>query len=140
MATVEAAQIYRGLLGANQLLVSADLSWSGVHNIPRGSEPRLTFDDEDSWGYRVQLAASYSSVFGGINLSPFMAFSHDIDGTTPGPISSFIEDRKSLTLGIRGTYINRIVTELRYTGFIGGGRDNLLRDRDYLRFQVSYYL
>jgi Protein of unknown function (DUF1302) len=140
MATLEAAQIYRGQLGADQLLLSADVSWSGVHNIPRGSEPRLTSDDEDSWGYRVQLAASYSSVLGGINLTPYVAFSHDIDGTTPAPISTFIEDRKSLSLGIRGSLINRIVTELRYTTFVGGGRDNLLRDRDYLRFQVSYYL
>jgi hypothetical protein len=41
---------------------------------------------------------------------------------------------------LRASYINRIVGELRYTGFSGGGKRNTLRDRDYLRFQVSYYL
>ena len=100
----------------------------------------LTSADENSWGYRVQAVASYSGLFGGVNISPFTTFAHDFDGTTPAPVSSFVEDRKSFTVGIRASYINRLVTELRFTSFAGGGRANLLRDRDYLRFQVSYYL
>ena len=53
---------------------------------------------------------------------------------------TFVEDRKNFTLGMRAFYINRIVVDLRYSGFTGGGRANLLRDRDYIRFQLSYYL
>ena len=140
LATVEAAKIFRGRLWADQVLLSTDLSWSGVHNIPTGGASPLTSDDEDSWGYRVQLIGSYSGLFGGVNISPFASFSHDFDGTTPAPVSTFVEDRKSISIGIRASYINRLVTELRFTGFTGGGRANLLRDRDHLRFQVSYYL
>lgn len=140
LVTVEAAQIFRGRLWADQVLLSGDLSWAGVHDIPGGSEPPLTSDDEDSWGYRVQAVASYSGLLGGITVAPFIAFSHDFDGTTPAPVSTFVEDRKSFTIGIRAFYINRIVGELRYSGFSGGGRANMLRDRDYIRFQLSYYL
>ena len=141
LATIEAAQIFRGRLWADQVLLSTDLSWSAVHDMPnRGSATPLSSEDEDSWGYRVQAIASYSGLFGGITIAPLVAFSHDFEGTTPAPISTFIEDRKSLTLGVRTTYINRLVGELRYTRFSGGGRLNTLRDRDYLRFQLSYYL
>ena len=141
LATIEAAQIFRGRLWADQILLSTDLSWSAVYDMPsRGSATPLSSEDEDSWGYRVQAIASYSGLFGGITIAPLVAFAHDFDGTTPAPISTFIEDRKSLTLGVRATYINRLVGELRYTRFSGGGRLNNLRDRDYLRFQLSYYL
>jgi hypothetical protein len=139
-ASLEVAQIFRGRLGADQLLVSADLSWARVHDIPDGDAPPLTSNDEDSWGYRLRLSALYTSVFGAINLQPFVAFSHDFDGTTPAPISTFVEDRKALALGLRGTWINRVTAEVRYSSFFHGGRANQLRDRDYVRFQVSYYL
>ena len=119
--------------------MSTDLSWSKVHDLPDNGSTPLTSQDEDSWGYRAQVIASYSGLFGGISIAPFVAFAHDFDGTTPAPVSTFIEDRKSLTLGIRASYINRFVGELRYTRFSGGGQTNTLRDRDYLRFQVSYY-
>jgi hypothetical protein len=140
LATIEAAQIFRGRLWADQVLVSTDLSWSKVHDLPDNSSTPLTSQDEDSWGYRAQVIATYSGLLGGISIAPFVAFAHDFDGTTPAPVSTFIEDRKTLTIGIRASYINRIVGELRYTGFSGGGKTNTLRDRDYLRFQVSYYL
>jgi hypothetical protein len=139
-ATLEVAQIFRGLLGADQLLISADLGWTRVHDIPGADEAPLTSNDEDSWGYRLRAAASYSSLFGGINLSPFIAFSHDVDGTTPGPISTFLEDRKAVTVGVGMVYIQRITAQLRYTGFFHGGRANQIRDRDFLHFQLSYYL
>ena len=139
LATLEVAQIFRGRLWADQVLVSADMSWAGVHDIPGGSAPPLTSNDEDSWGYRLQFIARYSGLFGGVNISPFVSFAHDFDGTTPAPVSTFIEDRKSFTIGMRGVYINRITAELRYTAFSGGGQLNQLRDRDLLRLQLSYY-
>ena len=140
LVTAEVGQIFRGRLWADQVLLSADLSWSAVHNIPGGNAPRLTSDDESSWGYRVQSVASYSGLFGGITLIPFVTFSHDFSGTTPAPVSTFIEDRKSFVFGLRAVYINKLVGEIRYSGFHGGGRSNLLRDRDNIRFQLSYYL
>ena len=135
-----AGQIFRGRLWADQVLLNLDISWLRVHDIPGGDNPPLTSDDEDSWGYQLLFVASYSGLFGGINISPFVAFTHDADGTTPAPISTFLEDRKSLSFGLRGSFINRVTAEVRYTNFFHGGRGNQLRDRDFLRFQLSYYL
>ena len=140
LVTAEIGQIFRGRLFADQVLISADLSWTAVHGAPGGGEPPLTSQDKESWGYRTQAVASYSGLFGGITLIPFVSFSHDFHGTTPAPVSTFIEDRKNVSLGLRAVYINRLVGEVRYTGFTGGGRANALRDRDYIRFQLSYYL
>ena len=139
LATLEIAQIFRGRFWADQVLVSADLSWAGVHDMPGDGEPGLTSDDEDSWGYRIQAVGSYSGLFGGITVAPFISLAHDFKGTTPGPVSTFIEDRKTLGIGMRAFYINRVTAELRYTGYMHGGRENLLRDRDSLRIQLSYY-
>ena len=77
-------------------------------------------------GYRLQASARYSGLFGGVNISPFISFKHDFDGTTPAPVSTFVEDRKSLSIGLRASYINRITTSLSYTSFFHGGRANLL--------------
>jgi hypothetical protein len=51
-----------------------------------------------------------------------------------------VEDRKALAVGLGGSYLNRLEVDVRFTSFFGGGRRNLLRDRDVLRFQVSYSL
>ena len=139
-ASVEISQIFRGRLRADLVVVSADVAWTRIHDIPDPGVTPLTSDDEDSWGYRLKVVAQYSGLFGGINLQPFASFTHDVNGTTPAPVSTFVEDRKSLTLGVRADYIHRIAVELRYTGFFHGGRANQLRDRDFLQFQVSYSL
>ncbi len=140
LVTIEAAQIFRGRLWADQVLISADLSWVGVHDMPDSSELPLTSEDDDSFGYRVQSVASYSGLLGGITVAPYLSFSHDFEGTTPAPLGTFVEDRKTFGFGMRAFYINRIVADLGFTFFSGGGRLNTLRDRDYMRFQISYYL
>jgi hypothetical protein len=139
-ASLEVAQIFRGRFGADQLLFGADFSWVRVHDIPAADVTPLTSNDEDSWGYRLRMVAQYTSLWGGINMAPFVAFTHDFDGTTPAPISTFVEDRKALKLGVSGSWINRVTAEISYTSFFHGGRANQLRDRDYVRFQLSYYL
>lgn len=138
--SLQLAQIFRGRFWADQLVVSADLAWVKVYDLPNRGEAQLTSSDGDSWGYRLQVAAAYFGVGGGVNVEPFVAFSHDVDGTTPGPVSTFVEERKIIAMGIRGTYINRFSAELRYVSFFDGGRTNTLRDRDYLRLQLSYSL
>jgi len=138
--SLQAGRILPGMLGANRIIVNADAAWIRVDDLPGAGETPLTTDDEDSWGYRLQASAAYLGVFGAINLQPFALFTHDVDGSTPAPLSTFVEDRKSFTVGVRGSYINRLAVEVRFTSFFHGGRANLLRDRDLLRLQVSYSL
>lgn len=92
-----------------------------------------------SWGYRLVSRADYNSAFGTpYNLSPRIAFNHDVNGTSPGPGGNFIEDRKTLTLGLGASYLEKWGADLSYTRFFGAGQFNLLRDRDFVSFSVQY--
>ena len=42
----------------------------------------------------------YNDVFWGINMSPRVVFSHDVEGITPDPLFMFFEERKSVSAGI----------------------------------------
>jgi hypothetical protein len=59
------------------------------------------FPTQFSWGYRLAARADYNNVFGSpFNLSPRIAFNHDVNGITPGPGGNFLEGRKSVTVGV----------------------------------------
>jgi hypothetical protein len=111
----------------------------GLEHVSGGIALQATEPPNDnSWGYRLLLASSYSSVFGGLNVAPRIAFTHDVSGTTPAPLSTFIEGRKSVQFGVSADFIDRWSTDLSYTGFFGGGRSNLLSDRDIVRWRLTY--
>ena len=97
------------------------------------------FPTQFSWGYRIAARADYNNAFGSpVNLSPRIAFNHDVNGITPGPGGNFLEDRKSMTVGVEGTYLNQWSADLSYTAFYGAGTLNLIGDRDFLSFTVKY--
>jgi hypothetical protein len=96
------------------------------------------FADDFSWGYRMVMRADYNDAIGPMTLSPRVAWAHDVSGTTPGPGGSFIDGRKTLTLGLGFNYLNEWVFDLSYTSYMGGGRYNLLYDRDFFAASVRY--
>lgn len=96
------------------------------------------FPTSFSWGYRLVVAPTYNNAVGSWNLTPRLAFSHDVGGVSPGPGGNFIEDRMQATLGLRADYQARWRADLSYTHFWGAGRNNLLRDRDFAAFSLSY--
>lgn len=97
------------------------------------------FPTDFSWGYRVAARADYNNVFGKpMNLSPRIAFNHDVNGTSPGPGGNFLEGRKSVTLGAELSYLNQWVFDLSYTNFFGGGSFNLINDRDFVAATAKY--
>lgn len=92
-----------------------------------------------SWGYRIAARADYNGAFGtAITLSPRIAFNHDVSGITPGPGGNFLEDRKSLTLGLEANYLQQWVFDLSYTSFSGAEPYNQISDRDFAAFTVKY--
>jgi hypothetical protein len=97
------------------------------------------FPTQFSWGYRLAARADYNNVWGSpINMSPRIAFNHDVNGTTPGPGGNFIEDRKSYTLGVEANYLSAWAVDLSYTAFYGAGIFNLISDRDFASLTVKY--
>ena len=108
--------------------------------VPNGNADycdRDGFVDDFSWGYRVRAGLDYSDVFAGINLTPTIAWSHDVSGNSPPP--NFIEDRMAFSLGLKASYLNTYQADLSYTTFFNADY-NELEDRDFvsLSFSVAF--
>jgi hypothetical protein len=89
---------------------------------------------DSSWGYRIRAGLAYNDVIAGINLTPSLAWSHDVDGYSPN--SNFNEGAKALTVSLAGEYLNRYTGSLAYTTFSGGDY-NTIEDRDFLSLSMS---
>jgi hypothetical protein len=96
------------------------------------------FADDFSWGYRMLARATYNNAIGAVTVLPRIAWAHDVSGTTPGPGGSFIDGRKKVTLGVGFNYLQKWVFDLAYTNYSGGGKYNLLYDRDFYAASVRY--
>ncbi|MNZ70714.1 hypothetical protein D3C78_890610 [compost metagenome] len=90
------------------------------------------FYTTDSWGYRVRGKLDYSNVFAGINLSPNIAWSHDVDGSGP----NFEEGAKAISIGLDADYLSTYTASLSYTDFFGGDFNTNV-DRDFVALSVG---
>jgi hypothetical protein len=112
---------------------------NGLMYVLQGGVESNPFPTEFAWGYRAVVRMEYNNVFAGINMAPRAVFSHDVEGITPDPLFMFIEDRKSLSLGLKFDYQSSWSADLSYNSFFGGvGTTNKMEDHDYVSFSVSY--
>lgn len=97
------------------------------------------FTTANSWGYRARAIWEYPDVFAGINLRPSVAWSHDVEGYSPGPGGNFEEGRKAISLGLDAEYQNTYTASLSYTNFFDG-KYSTVDDRDFiaLSFGMSF--
>jgi hypothetical protein len=163
-AQMTATQLFGPKLGADQWVVLGEVGGTYIRNMESknelrydgpgtftsgnpvftqlGLQPATTTDgfaDDFSWGYRVLMRAEYLGALGPVNLTPQIAFAHDVDGTTPQPLGNFVEGRKAVTLSLGASYLNSLQGEVSYTNFFGGGDFNLINDRDFVSISVSYF-
>ena len=97
------------------------------------------FPTEFAWGYRVIAKLDYNNVFAGINVSPRVVFSHDVEGITPDPLFLFVEDRKSVALSVDFDYQSRWQATIGYNAFFDGvGTTNQMEDRDFVSLSIKY--
>lgn len=156
-----------GFLWTDQSVLVAEVGYTRVHNMPDKSDLRLevpgtfisgnedlaythgkyaageyepagAFADANSWGYRLLYRLDFNNAVGAVNLSPRVAWAHDVNGNTPGPGGNFLEGRRAVTLGLGGTYQSSWSGDLSYTSFFGAGRQNLINDRDFVALNVKY--
>jgi len=135
-AQVTAIKLFDQVLGANRYALVAEAGYTYVHDFDENGAVRYdgscseandnsTCKDtvtEGSWGYRMRISGDYSDVFAGVNLSPVLSFSHDVEGVAPAPGGNFLEDRKTLGLALNAEYANMYTAGLSYT---------MYDDRDY---------
>lgn len=98
---------------------------------------RSTSMDRDAYGYTVTFGGTWNNVFAGVNLSPFIVFKHDVEGTS-NQTGRFNEGAKAHTVGVKANYLNNLQTELQYTSFYGAGHSNRGRDRDNIGVNMKY--
>ncbi len=108
--------------------------------VPNTNPANCTTDGyvtDTSWGYRIRGSLTYNDAFKGINLTPSLAWSHDVDGVSPN--SNFNEGSKAVSLGLQAEYLQRYTANLSYTAFSGGDY-NTQNDRDFvsLSFTVTF--
>ncbi|MBS0364546.1 MAG: DUF1302 domain-containing protein [Proteobacteria bacterium] len=101
-------------------------------------EPGSRFATSTSWGYVVAGRLEYTGLVGAWNILPHFTWSHDVNGTSPGPGGNFIQGRHALTVGVGGNLNSRWDVDVSYTQFGGAGRYNLLNDRDFIAASIKY--
>ena len=157
-----ATRVFGPHFKASQILFLTEFAVTHVHNMPSKNVLRLeaagtnlpgnaitaatfgvpvetnNFADATSWGYRIVTRFDYNNVIGAINLHPRIEWRHDVSGNTPGPGGNFIEGNKAFTAGIGASYQNAWQADLSYTNYFGAGSQNLIHDRDFMAFSLSY--
>ena len=148
-------------LGSQRVTMIGEVAWIHVNDLPSIAEmpygrnpvfgaPTNFFDTttglpiaamsddgfvtSNSWGYRIRAVADYPNVFAGVALSPGIAWSHDVNGTSPTP--TFSDSRKALGISLGANYLTTYRAKIAYTWFIGGDA-NPLADRDFFSITFS---
>ncbi|GLU42122.1 MULTISPECIES: DUF1302 domain-containing protein [unclassified Pseudomonas] len=93
--------------------------------------------DRNAYGFTLQMIGTWNDAFAGVNVSPYAVFKDDFKGNSYQN-GNFIEGRKAYTLGVKTSYRSKFDTELQFTKYYGASRDNTLRDRDNVGFNVKY--
>jgi len=151
-AQVTALYFFEQALGSERITLIGEVAWIGVDDLPDpdvmpyGRNPTFGlsasqggrygddgFVTSSSWGYRIRAAADYPNVFAGVSLTPTIAWSHDVSGSSPTP--AFTEDNMALSLGLNANYLTKYRGSIAYTWF--SGDTNPLADRDFFSFTVS---
>ncbi|WP_095130435.1 DUF1302 domain-containing protein [Pseudomonas sp. Irchel s3h14] len=124
--------------GQCQTLNTGTLAGGPQNNVSRYCE-NDGFTTANSWGYRGRAIWEYNDVFAGVNLKPNVAWSHDVEGYSPGPGGNFEEGRKAVSLGVDAEYQNTYTASLAYTNFFDG-KYTTVDDRDFvaLSFGVNF--
>ena len=133
----------QGMESKSELRYEGPGTWTSANPVFTGAgiQPATQkggFADPFSWGYRTVVRATYNNALGPVNLSPQIAFSHDVNGTSPTPGGNFVEDRKTITLSLNASYLHSWQARLSYTNSFSGGAANLRSDRDFLAFTANY--
>ncbi len=109
----------------------------GIRFNPRQENLDL-YPDKLSAGYDLVFLIRYESVLPGISLQPTIIWKHDVYGTAPGLASNFVEGRQYADMNLEIRYKSKLTFNLGYNYQAGGGKANLLADRDSARFFIRY--
>ncbi len=156
-AQMTAISTFDQVLGASQVSLVAEVGMTHYHDFAEGTN-ELKFgradifgvydpsgfiagsnaDDDGfvtqtSWGYRARASANYNNVLAGINLTPTLSLSHDVDGYAQ---HGFQEGNISLGMSIEAAYQDTYTASVSYTANDGGDY-SLTKDKDFASMSVG---
>jgi hypothetical protein len=138
-------------LGAQRVTLIGEVAWihtgslPSIAEMPYGRNPIFGpptnlggvndkgFVTSNSWGYRIRAVGDYPNVFAGVGLTPGIAWSQDVNGTSPTP--TFSDGRKALGISLGANYLTKYRAKIAYTWFMGGVA-NAAADRDF--FSITF--
>ena len=92
-----------------------------------------------SYGYVLVGQLQYNNAFGTpITLTPQVAWSHDVKGNSPAPLSNYREGSKSLSLALNGTYQSSWRGGISYVNNFGNEKFSNDGDTDFVSVNISY--
>lgn len=114
-------------------IVFADLPTSGPLDA-------AAFASKDSvaWGYVALVKVEYSDALFDMTLEPAATFKHDAKGSSPN--GTFLQDRKSLTVGLTATYLTSSTIDIGYTKNWGNKDANSSHDKDFFALTLKHSL
>jgi hypothetical protein len=112
------------------------LTFEGFYAEVTSADSDELIDDDSAWGYSLLAEFAYNNVVQGWDLRVPLYLKHDVDGIVR-EIQHF-EEAVVVSLGLRGIYLNNLTADITYAHYMGGGSDNLLRDRDNIAVTVKY--
>lgn len=106
-----------------------------------GARPAGVTGDMFAWGTNLAVSATYTNAFGTeITLKPGVSIAYDVNGVAIDRASAgtYIEGKRSLTVGLTGVYRDTLTAAINYTNSTGGGTISRNSDRDYVTLTASY--
>lgn len=116
-------------LSADQFLVIFESAYNRTHNLPSWSAA-----DTSAWGYNTKATMTWNNLIYGANFAPYLAHGHDVNGTSAD--GTFIEGKKSVSIGMSVDYKLAWNADISYTNYMG--KSNPIFDRDFLALTLSY--
>jgi hypothetical protein len=98
-------------------------------------DDELAFD-ASAFAYALRADFAYKNVLQALDLNVPVFLQHTVNGTVRE--SNMVDGAVLLSVGLRGTYLDRWVAELSMARYFGGGFDNWGRDRDNVSFNLKY--
>ena len=92
--------------------------------------------DATAFAYALRMNFAYKNVLQALDVDVPVFIQHTVHGTVRE--ANVVDDAVVVSVGVRGTYLDRWIAELSCARYFGGGFDNWGIDRDNVSFNINY--
>ena len=149
---ITAIKLWDQVMGASRIAFVGEAGFTYVHDLDESDDAikfrggvvdtSVAYEDyvyentttANSWGYTTRLVAQYNDVFAGVNVTPVLSYSQDVEGFSPAPGANFREGNETLGFSVNAEYQDTYTAELSYKTKSGTGTSS---DRDFAAMTIG---